>query len=361
MKNTVLIVGEKFRYSDDFLAYTKRKISEKLSKIDAFLFIRENDPNIIGELESHIADSSNIIIASSRANFALIGKMLSTHMCDTLVPRGNMLIPSKCKEYVDGSYLVNVQNRFINVIRLETTEEIPQIIIEEKIKIKKAFILNDDEESAKLLINPIAATSDIAVTIFKNSGRCIELVAEEKKYGKLDSFFGKLQRLFDNKVVVANSLEEFLIDSLKAKNEKIALAESCTGGALSYKFVHISGASDVFVGSLITYANEAKISWLGVDESIIDTHGAVSEFTVSQMLEGVLKISGTDYSAAISGVAGPNGGSELKPVGCVYIGVKHKSGIQKIEKLEFVGDRELIQLSAANYALKMLCDIFREI
>jgi nicotinamide-nucleotide amidase len=79
------------------------------------------------------------------------------------------------------------------------------------------------------------------------------------------------------------------------------------------------------------------------------------------MLEGTLKISGTDYSAAISGVAGPNGGSELKPVGCVYIGVKHKSGIQKIEKIEFIGDRELIQLSAANYALKMLCEIFQEI
>lgn len=361
MKNTVLIVGERFRYSNDFLECLKRKIYAKLAKIDDFLFIKENDPNILGELEAHIAKSSNIIIAASRTNFALIGKMLSTHLSDTLVARGDMLIPSKCKEYESGSYLVIVQEKLINVLRVDTAADIPPIMLDEKIKLKKAYILGDDEESAKLLISPVATASDIAVTIYKNPSGYIEIIAEEKKYGNIDNFLARLQKLFGPKVVIADSLEEFLVELLKHKNEKIAIAESCTGGMLSYKFVRISGASDVFIGALTTYANEAKVSWLGVNESDIEKYGAVSESTVSQMLDGALKISGADYAAAISGIAGPNGGSEDKPVGLVYIGVQHIGGAKYIERKVFFGDRELIQSSAANYALKMLCEILQGI
>lgn len=358
MKNTVLIVGEKFRYQNDFLEYLKREISAKLPKIDAFLFVRENDPNIIGELESQITQSSNIIIASSKANFTLIGKMLSTHLRDTLVPRGSMLIPSKCKEYTEGSYLVNIQSKAINVLRIELFCAMPPILIEEKTKLKKAFLLDDDEESAKLLISPIATACDIAVLSYKNPSGFIEIVAEEKKYGKIDNFMQKLTRLFEQKIVVAESLEEYLIDALRAKSKKIAVAESCSGGLLSYKFVRTPGASDVFIGSLTTYANEAKFSWLNVDEATIVKYGAVSEQTISQMLDGTLRISGADYVAAISGVAGPGGGSIEKPVGTVYIGVKNRSGISKIEKKVFFGDRTLIQSASAGYALKMLCEIF---
>ncbi len=361
MKNTVLIVGEKFRYSNDFLEYLKRKIYAKLTKVDDFLFIKENDPNILGELENHIAKSSNIIIAASKTNFALIGKMLSTHLSDTLVARGDMLIPSRCIEYQNGSYLVAVQNKLINVLRVDTATDIPPIILSEKIKLQKAFILGEDEESARVLITPIATASDITVTIYKNPSGYIEVIAEEKKYGKLENFLARLRKLFGPKIVIADSLEEFLIEQLKIKNEKVAVVESCTGGMLSYRFVRISGASDVFIGALTTYANEAKVSWLGVNESDIKTHGAVSEFTVSQMLDGALKISGADYVAAISGIAGPNGGSEEKPVGLVYIGVQHIDGAKYIERKVFFGDRELIQSSAANYALKMLCEILQGI
>lgn len=352
------MVGEKFRYSSDFLEALKRKIHAKLPKIDSFVFIRENDPNILVELENYIASSSNIIIAAQKNSFTLIGKMLSTHMLDTMVPRGDMLIPSKCKEYVSGSYLVTIQSRLINVLRIDTASDIPNILIEEQRKIKKIFILDNDEEHTKLLVSPLAATSEIAATVYKNPSGFVELVAEEKKYGKLDSFLTKAQKLFDGKAIISDSLEAHIIASLSEQNKKLAIAESCTGGLLSYKFVRIPGASDVLIGSLTTYANEAKISWLSVDENIIDDYGAVSEESVSQMVDGLLKISGADYAVAISGVAGPGGGSADKPVGLVYIGVGSLGGTKKIEKNIFFGDRELIQSSAANYALKMLCEIF---
>lgn len=354
------MVGEKFRYSSDFLEALKRKIHVKLPKIDSFVFIRENDPNILVELENYIASSSNIIIAAQKNSFTLIGKMLSTHMLDTIVPRGDMLIPSKCKEYVSGSYLVTIQSRLINVLQIDTASDIPNILIQEQRKIKKIFILDNDEESTKLLVSPLAATSEIAATVYKNPSGFVEIVAEEKKYGKLDSFLTKAQKLFDGKAIISDSLEGHIIASLSKQNKKLAIAESCTGGLLSYKFVRIPGASDVLIGSLTTYANEAKISWLSIDENIIDNYGAVSEESVSQMVDGLLKISGADYAVAISGIAGPGGGSTDKPVGLVYIGVGSLGGTKKIQKNIFFGDRELIQSSAANYALKMLCEIFKK-
>ncbi len=358
MKSTVLIVGDKFRYSGDFLDALKRKIHAKLPKIDSYVFIKENDPNILMELENYIANSSNIIIAAQKTSFALIGKMLSTHMQDMLVPRGDMLVPSKCKEYVDGSYLIFVQGKPVNAIRIETSNEIPDILIDKPQKIKKIFIIDSDEEMVKTLAAPIAAATEISATIYKNSSGFVELVAEEKKYGKLDTFLGKIEKLFDGKAILSDSLEEYIIGYLNAQNKKLAVAESCTGGLLSYKFVRIPGASYVLIGSLTTYANEAKISWLSVDENTIDDYGAVSEQSVSQMVDGLLRISGADYAVAVSGIAGPGGGSADKPVGLVYIGVGDINGIKKIEKNIFFGDRELIQSSAANYALKMLCEIF---
>lgn len=358
MKNTVLVVGEKFRYATDFLDALKRKIHAKLPKIDTFVFIRENDPNILVELENYISSSSHIIIAAQKTSFALIGKMLSTHTADTLTPRGDMLLPSKCKEYANGSYLVGIQNKLINVVRIETFEPIPEILMQEKTKIQKIFILNSDEERAKLLIGPIASASEISVTIYKNPSGFIEILSEEKRYGKLGHFVAKVQKLFGRGVIVSDSLEEYVIQTVRAQNKKLAFAESCTGGLLSYKLVRTPGASDVLTGALISYANEAKVSWLSVDESIIDEHGAVSEECVSQMVDGLLRISGADYAAAISGIAGPGGATAHKPVGLVYIGVGSADGQKNVEKNIFSGDRELIQSSAANYALKMLCEIF---
>lgn len=359
MKNTVLIVGEKFRYADDFLEYFKRKIGEKMTKIDSFLFIKENDPNILIELENYIEKSSNILIAASRSNFALIGKMLSTHLLDTLVVRGDMLIPSKCKKHEIGSYVVTIKGKPVNAIRIDTTEEIPPILLEDKLKLKKMFILEDDEEHVKLLMSPITQTSDILISICKTHSGYIEIVAEEKKYGKLENLFASITKLFGQKAIIADSLEEYLIDEMRSKGQKIAVVESCSGGLLSYKFTRIPGCSDVFFGSLTTYANEAKCLWLGIDENIIAEHGAVSEESVSAMLEGALTISRADYVAAISGIAGPGGGSDDKPVGTVYVGVASSNGVVNIEKKNFKGDRNLIQSSAAGYALKMLCEIFQ--
>jgi len=148
-----------------------------------------------------------------------------------------------------------------------------------------------------------------------------------------------------------------IIDKLKEQNQTISFAESCTGGLIASAFTAISGVSSVFNGSLVTYSNEIKHKWLGVDNKILENFGAVSSRCVEEMLRGIKSMSSSDYAIAISGIAGPTGGSKLKPVGTVYIGIITPTNI-KVEKFLFNGDRENIQKEAKNMAILM---IYREI
>ena len=140
---------------------------------------------------------------------------------------------------------------------------------------------------------------------------------------------------------------------LLEKQATVATAESCTGGLVASLITDISGSSDYFQTGYVTYANETKMSLLDVKERTLIAHGAVSEETVSEMLTGTLERSGADYAVAISGIAGPSGGTEEKPVGTVYIGVANHHQ-QKIKRFQFGKDRILNKEMSAYNALNSL-------
>lgn len=144
-----------------------------------------------------------------------------------------------------------------------------------------------------------------------------------------------------------------IINTLKENNQTITFAESCTGGRIAAEFTAISGASSVLMGSCITYANEIKSQWLGVKEQTLIKHGAVSKECVEEMLTGILKIASADHAIAVSGIAGPSGGTVEKPVGTVYIGIKniHQT---LVEVNHFEGDRESVQKQATHRAIELL-------
>ncbi|KIM13066.1 MAG: hypothetical protein KU38_02250 [Sulfurovum sp. FS08-3] len=144
-----------------------------------------------------------------------------------------------------------------------------------------------------------------------------------------------------------------IIDRLKQTHQSVSFAESCTGGRVASAFTAISGVSSVFNGSVVSYSNAIKHQWLGVENSIFEEFGAVSRECVEQMLTGVAKTTKSDYAIAISGIAGPDGGSELKPVGTVYIGVLTPDTIKITHNL-FDGNREDIQTQATTRAIEML-------
>ncbi|MBR3518564.1 MAG: CinA family protein [Paludibacteraceae bacterium] len=110
-------------------------------------------------------------------------------------------------------------------------------------------------------------------------------------------------------------------DTLKRLGKTIATAESCTGGNIAHQITLIPGSSDYYKGSVVSYANEVKINVLGVNQKDIEQYGAVSQAVVEQMARGAVRVIGTDYAVATSGVAGPGGGSAEKPVGTVWMAV----------------------------------------
>ncbi|MFI3327948.1 MAG: competence/damage-inducible protein A [Rikenellaceae bacterium] len=117
------------------------------------------------------------------------------------------------------------------------------------------------------------------------------------------------------------SMEQIVHDRLIESNKTLAIAESCTGGAISAAFTAMAGASKYLLAGVTSYSNDSKVNILGVSAADIEQHGAVSETVAIQMAEGVRKITGADYAIATTGIAGPDGGSEEKPVGTVYFGI----------------------------------------
>ena len=145
-----------------------------------------------------------------------------------------------------------------------------------------------------------------------------------------------------------------LVKILTKKKLKIAFAESCTGGMLASELTSISGASKVFSLGLVTYSNQAKITVLKVNKSIIQKHGAVSPQCCEAMVKNLSKISKAQINVSITGIAGPNGGTKKKPVGLVYIGIKKNNKIFITKNVFKEKSRKAIQKSTIKKTFKII-------
>jgi nicotinamide-nucleotide amidase len=138
-------------------------------------------------------------------------------------------------------------------------------------------------------------------------------------------------------------LAQCLGQRLKTKGFKIATAESCTGGWIAQAITEVSGSSAWFDRGFVTYSNNAKVQMLGVNAQALEQYGAVSTEVAKQMVAGALANSEADWAIAVTGIAGPNGGSKTKPVGTVYVAWQGKKGDVKVERLQLSGDRHQIR------------------
>ena len=149
------------------------------------------------------------------------------------------------------------------------------------------------------------------------------------------------------------TVAEKLVDLLKAHGLTCATAESCTGGGVGSAITAVAGSSAVFLGGVISYANEVKRDVLGVSGETLATVGAVSSETAAQMAEGARALLKADLAVSLTGIAGPDGGSAEKPVGLVWFGLATKGGV-RTEKAIFAGDRARVREQAVIHALGML-------
>ena len=161
----------------------------------------------------------------------------------------------------------------------------------------------------------------------------------------------------NNELIISNAaLAERLVRLCAEKNIKITTAESCTGGLISAYITSVSGSSEVFDGALVSYANRIKAGFLGVTDEVIGTKGVVSGECVDQMASGALKMFDADIALAVSGIAGPGGGSDEKPVGTVYICVKYGEKVTN-KRYNFDGDRDSVRQQTAHAALSDALDL----
>ena len=150
------------------------------------------------------------------------------------------------------------------------------------------------------------------------------------------------------------NLESVVVRSLKKCGATVSVAESCTGGFIAHRITNVPGASEVLHCGLVTYSNDSKTRLLLVPETMLETHGAVSEQVARAMVHGLLQTTPCDYAISTTGIAGPGGGSAEKPVGTVFIGVGQRGGDMQMAKFQFVTDRETFKVMASQAALQML-------
>lgn len=147
-------------------------------------------------------------------------------------------------------------------------------------------------------------------------------------------------------------------ECLRVHDNKLATAESCTGGLLSSTLTDVAGSSEWYAGSVVAYANEVKANLLNVEQALLDKYGAVSEPVVLAMAENVLKVVGADVSVAISGIAGPTGGTPDKPVGTVWMAWAWPGG-SRAKLYNFSGDRSTVKEQAVMAAINGLLGVAR--
>ena len=159
--------------------------------------------------------------------------------------------------------------------------------------------------------------------------------------------------------MVLNNKSTKIVSLLKRKKLKISFAESCTGGLLSSAITSVSGSSKVFTLGLITYSNQSKIKVLKVPKSIIRKYGSVSEPVCLAMVKNLSKISKTNISVSITGIAGPSGGTKIKPVGLVYVGIKKGNRVEVKKYLFKNKGRSYIQKAAVNKSLGLILSFLK--
>jgi len=342
----LVYVGQKIFNDKSQKEYIKREIKSIGYKVVMEISKETFDSEIL-DLILSIFPRANILLAVSNDKSPLVGRVLSTLLGDNLSLKGEILMPSDPKDSSDFSYTVEYLHSNINVLSIKRGKKLPHILLKPPVK-ERYLLLLDNESDISML----------KAKIYKNP--LINLNFTVERYFELDVYsrkeilsFGHFLKKITLKAIKKDSILKAIIEYLSAKNMKITFAESCTGGALANRFISFSGASAIIDGSFVTYSNEIKSSWLGVNENTLIKFGAVSRECVYEMAEGARRKAKADIAIAISGIAGPGGAVEGKPVGTVYICIKSDSK-EVIKRLNLDGDRVYIQQKSVDWAIYLL-------
>ena len=256
-------------------------------------------------------------------------------------------VPFEMKALMTNEVIPRLKKKFtlpVIIHKNVLTQGIGESMLAEKIADWETSLA---QENIKLAYLPSISVVRLRLSI---SGTDTDILNERinRKVEELQKIAGQHIYGYDDETLEGN-----VGGLLRQKKQTLSTAESCTGGYIAHRIVSVPGSSDYFKGAIVSYANEIKINELGVSKEVLDTYGAVSQQAVEQMASGVRKKLNTDYSIAVSGIAGPDGGTPEKPVGTVWIAIATPTKVFSRE-LHFGGDRERNIIATALTALNML-------
>ncbi len=224
-------------------------------------------------------------------------------------------VPFEMKSLMDDMVLPRLMEHFetkASVHRTLITVSLPESILAKRIETWEDAL----PEWLKLAYLPSAGRVRLRLSAY-------DVDSETSVSEEIDRQFEALARIIPDNILGFEgvTMEQLIHDKMIADGTTLAVAESCTGGALAAAFTAMAGASAYFMGGVVSYSNEAKVDILGVNPSNIEQYGAVSEAVAIEMAEGARRVLHTDYAISTTGIAGPSGGTEEKPVGTVWIGI----------------------------------------
>lgn len=315
-------------------------------------------------------------IEAIKEYFSLTGrKMAENNLKQGFIPEGSIVLknnngtaPGVIIEE-DGKIMIilpgppkELKPMFEESVRPYLERRTDSILVSKMVKILGIGESSVAEEIKDLIENQ---TNPTIAPYAKEVGVALRLTAkaknEEEALELIKPVEDEIKKRLGNNVYATEdiSIEEVVAKLLIEKNLTISTAESCTGGMIASTLINYPGISQVFLEGAVTYSNEAKHNRLGVKNETLDKYGAVSEETAIEMAVGIAKTAGTNVSIITTGIAGPGGGTEEKPVGLVYIGV-YVNGEVKVQRCIFKGNRDRIRIQATIKGLDMLRRILIE-
>lgn len=262
-------------------------------------------------------------------------------------------VPFEMEHLMEDEVMPRLKAHFAlhaNIHRTMITTGVPESLLAERISAWEDAL----PEGVKLAYLPAPNVVRLRLSAY-------DVEDESGARALIDRLFEQLYEIIPGHIVGFEnaSVQALVHDLLTQREETLAVAESCTGGTIASRFTAMAGSSAYFLCGVVAYANEAKCNILGVDPHSIESHGAVSEEVAREMAEGARRISGADYAIATTGIAGPTGGSEAKPVGTVWIAVATPT--HTVATMRPSGtDRGQIVNRASAYAIEMLYNELRE-
>ncbi len=208
------------------------------------------------------------------------------------------------------------------------------------------------------IYNSVKIPEDIFLSfVVKQNHILVKVNGKDKK--SVEYITEKIKNELGQNVFEDLNLTETIYDMMKKNTLSLSAAESCTGGLLGNRITNLPGSSSYYLGGVIAYSNQLKINLLNIKKSIIDTHGAVSKNVAIKMAKNIRSITGSNYGIGITGIAGPTGGTEKKPVGLVYIAVASQNDTI-VKKYNLKGKRKQIKYLSTEFALKNLKFLLKE-